>query len=206
MPVANILADFQSSAAQSIALASNAHNVDGSGAYVHPEMDRKQITVAAFLNLHIAWETFLEEALSCFMTGDVTLGGSAPIKYVSPQSRDLAKKMVIGTMTYFDYGNHHRVRTIANLYFKDGYPFEAVFASLFTDLGDIRTFRNASAHISSSTQRSLDAAASRIFSTPMQNVELYNFLTMTDPRSSGGTIFVTCKDKLALAADMIAKG
>jgi len=108
MPVAQALADFQASVAQCDSLIANAHQIDAVGQSVLPEIDRQQITVAAFLNMFIAWETFLESVLSHLMSGAVTLNGNAPVKFASPSNPELARKMVIGTMRYFDYGNHFR--------------------------------------------------------------------------------------------------
>ncbi|TIW79066.1 MAG: hypothetical protein E5V51_25415, partial [Mesorhizobium sp.] len=106
MPVAQALAGFQANVAQCDRLIANAHQLNAAGQSVLPEIDRQQITVAAFLNMFIAWETFLETVLSHLMSGAVTTNGNAPLKFASPANPEMAKKMVIGTMRYFDYGNH----------------------------------------------------------------------------------------------------
>lgn len=69
MPIAQVLADFRAEIAQCESLIANAHKVDATGVQVLPTIDQQQITVAAFLNMFIAWETFLEAALCEFMTG-----------------------------------------------------------------------------------------------------------------------------------------
>jgi hypothetical protein len=110
MPLTQVLADFKASVQQCETLIANAHRVDGGGAPILPFLDQRQITVAAFLNMFIAWETFLETSLSRLMTGSATFSGSMPVRYVAPSNVDAAREMVIGIMRYFDYGNHEHMK------------------------------------------------------------------------------------------------
>ncbi|MBA3896866.1 MAG: hypothetical protein H0X36_06975 [Sphingomonadaceae bacterium] len=113
MPVAAALAAFTAAAAQCDSLIANAHQLDGNGNQLLPEADRKQITVAAFLNLFIGWEAFLEDILAALLCGAPTINGNATHKFASPPNVAAAKGMIIGANKYFDYGNHDRVRKIA---------------------------------------------------------------------------------------------
>jgi hypothetical protein len=93
------------------------------------------------------------------------------------------------------------------MYFHHGYPYEPHLSAIFADLSDLRTMRNASAHISSTTQTALESLALRLFSKPLPGIGLYEMLTMSDPRStSGETVFVTYKTKLIVTAELIAQG
>jgi len=208
MPIAQALVSFNDAANQCESLIANAHQQDVNGQYLLPAPDRRQITVAALLNLFIAWESFLEEILSHFMTGVPTLNGTHPPKFVSPASQDAAKAMLMGTQRYFDYGNHDFFRKIVGIYFVNGYPFEPHFTSLIADLGDIRTLRNSSAHITSSTQAALDGLYLRIFGTPANpSADLYSMLLAVDPRSAAGnTLFAEFKAKLTVVGQLIATG
>ena len=207
MPLAKILADFNADVAQCDALIANAHKTDGAGISILPLLDRKQITVAAFLNLYVAWETFLESSLAELMVGCPTISGTIPIRYVSPASVDAALALVIGVQRYFDYGNHEYVRRLVKMYFQNGYPYEPHLSGASSDLADLRTMRNASAHISSTTQTALESLALRIFSTPSTKIDLYSLLTRNDPRSTiGETVFLAYKNKLLVIAEMIARG
>ena len=58
MSLADTLATFQASALQCDHLIANAHHADAAGVAVLPALDQRQITVAAFLNLFVSWETF----------------------------------------------------------------------------------------------------------------------------------------------------
>ena len=59
-------------------------------------------------------------------------------------------------MRYFDFANHEYVKKIVRMYFDKGYPYEPHLSAITVDLSDLRIMRNASAHISSSTQVTLE--------------------------------------------------
>lgn len=207
MSLADTLATFQASALQCDHLIANAHHADAAGVAVLPALDQRQITVAAFLNLFVSWETFLEESLVKLMAGSPTISGSAPVRYVLPPTVDAARRLVIGVQRYFDYGNHDNVRKIVSMYFANGYPFEPHLSAINTDLSDLRTMRNASAHVTSTTQAALEGLAQRIFSTPRPGIDLYSLLTTADPRSAlGNTVFAESREKLLVAAGLVANG
>lgn len=207
MPVAAALTNLRAKSAQCDSLIANAHRLDSAGVPLFPALDREQITVAAFLNLFVAWEEFLESTISHFMAGASTLSGAVPVRYAVPPNAEAAKKMVVGVSRYFDYANHDYVRRMVAMYFDLGYPFEPHLASIQTDLADIRTMRNASAHLSSTTQTALEALAQRIFGAPRPGIKLYTMLTATDPRSAtGGTVLAEARDKLLTVALLIAQG
>ncbi len=207
MPIAQALATFTAKVAQCDLLIANAHKADASGQPFFPSIDREQITVAGFLNLFVAWEEFLESIISNLMTGHRTLSGVLPAKFASPSTADEARVMLIGVNRYFDYANHDYVRRISKIYFLNGYPFEPHLGSIFSDLADLKTMRNASAHLSSTTQAAIEALAQRIFTTPQPGINLYSLLTKVDPRSSSGnTVFAEARDKLIAAAQLIATG
>lgn len=207
MPIAHAVATLNAKSNQCDSLIANAHRLDPGGTHLFPAIDREQITIAAFLNLFVAWEEFVETAFCNFLVGAATLSGTLPIKHASPPTLDVAKNMLIGTQRYFDYANHENVRKMAGLYFDAGYPFETPLSGIFTDLGDLRTMRNSSAHISSSTQRALESLAQRIFGAPRPGISLYDMLTAVDPRSgAGNTVFGEARDKLLITAQLIAQG
>ena len=207
MSLNDTLAQFQSAVAQCDSLIAHAHMNDSSGVPLLPLIDRQQITTAGFLNLFISWETFLEEALCKLMIGLPTISGSAPTRYVLPPTKELAHSLVVGVnRKFFDYSNHDNVRKIALLFFEHGYPFESTLSSICQDLADMKTIRNASAHLTSSTQTPLESLAQRLFSTPQAGITLYDLLTRPDPSTPGSTIFGMYKNKLLAAGEMIANG
>jgi hypothetical protein len=207
LPVTAVLNEFKSGVAECDSLIANAHQVSSAGVAILPLLDRQQITVAAFLNMFIAWETFLESSLAAFMEGDATMSGAAPVKFVSPINLDAARALIIGANRYFDYGNHENVKRVVKIYFQNGYPYEPHLSSIMSDLADLRTMRNASAHITSTTQTALDSLALRVLTRTSGSIDLYALLTAVDPRSaSGETIFLHYKNKLVAAAELIVRG
>jgi hypothetical protein len=207
VPLATALDAFRACLTQCDSLIANAHQTDAAGRALLPVLDRKQITVAAFLNLFIAWESFLETSLTALLMGSVTLSGRLPKRYLSPPTPEAARSLIIGVNRYFDYGNHDYFRKMVNMYFQGGYPYEPHLSSIMMDLADIRTMRNASAHITSTTQTALDGLALRVLSHPSPTIDLYTFLTAVDPRSaSGGTVFLEYKGRLVTAAELIVQG
>ena len=207
MLIAQAVATFTTKSAQCAALIASAHRFDAGGAALFPLLEREQISVAGFLNLFVSWEGFLESTFGHFMTGAPTLSGTQPVRYASPPSPEAAQKMLIGTNRYFDFANHELVRKMAELYFQNGYPFEPHLSAVATDLADLRTMRNASAHISITTQRALEALAQRIFGAAQPGIALYTMLIGVDPRSAtSNTVFAEASNKLSATAQLIAQG
>lgn len=207
MPLAQALAAFKADVAQCESLISNAHKVDAAtGATILPTIDQQQITVAAFLNMFKAWEAFLEASIGHLMIGAPTISGRAPVRFVTPPDRSRAARIIVGIARYFDYANYQYVRRIADVYFDQGYPLEPHLASINADLDDLRTMRNASAHIAASTQTALEGLATRLFGQPKPGITLYQLLTSTDPGTPAQTIFATYRSKLVVTAELIAQG
>ncbi len=200
MPLTQSLADFKAKIAQCDNLIASAHKVEPNGAAVFSALDQQQITIAAFLNAFISWEMFLESSLLDLMTGGATISGKVPVRYVSPPSQDAAQKIVIGVMRHFDYANHQNMIKISSLYFQNGYPYEPHLSAIYSDLDDLRTMRNASAHISSTTQTALESLANRIFAGPKAGISLYQMLTAVDPRSGANETVLAHSKREAAAA------
>lgn len=207
MPIAESLAAFQASVAQCDSLIANAHTEAAGGGFHFTPRDREQITVAAFLNMFIAWEEFIEAAIGDFMMGEATMGGSLPIRYVIPPTRDHSGSMVIHMGRYFDYANHENVKKLAELYFETGYPFEIPLNSLTQELSDLKIMRNACAHMSSTTKAKLEGLGLRIFGSPQAGLTVYQMLTAHDPRTNPRvTVYASYRDKLLVAAELVAQG
>jgi hypothetical protein len=206
MPLVDILTALKADLAQSESLIAHVHALDHGGQPILPALDQRQVTISAFLNMFIAWETFLEKAFADYMTGESTIGGRQPIRYVLPHSIEAARTLIVGTQRYFDYGNHENVKKVARMFFENGDPFEPHISAFISDLADIRTMRNASAHITSTTQTALEGLALRIFGQPKPGIDLYYLLISPDPRTTTGyTVFAVYRDKLLTAAGLIAQ-
>jgi hypothetical protein len=208
MTIAQSLNEFNSNVAQCDSLIVTAHRSDSAGNGFFPQRDREQITVGAFLNLFIAWEAFIETALCDFMMGSVTVGGTRPKRHVRPPNRAHSSRMVIHTQRYFDYANHNNVQRMASLFFADGYPFVEPLRSIDAELADLKSIRNACAHLSSTTTASLEALAGRIMGQPQPGISVYRLLTSVNERNrgTGTTVYSMYRDILRAAATLIARG
>ena len=99
------------------------------------------------------------------------------------------------------------VKKMSRIYFQNGHPFDTPIGAMMTDLSDLKTIRNACAHLTSTTQTALEAVAMRIFGSPRVGITPYVLVMSNDPRSTtGGTVYSEYKDKLLVAASLIAAG
>jgi hypothetical protein len=182
-----------------------AHVTDAAGVALWQPAETRIITVAAFLRFYVAWEVFLEGTVNDYMTGQPTASGTPIHRYATPLNQEHASKMVIGTQKYFDFTNPDYIRTMCKLYFNGGEPFDSVISSIRGDLFDLKTIRNAAAHIASTTSIPLDALASRKLLRPQVNVNVYDFILAIDPTSRHGeTILDVYSNQLDAAAHLIA--
>jgi hypothetical protein len=138
------------------------------------------------------------------MVGHSTINGHLPVRRVIPVTTADARQLVKGMSSYFDYANHGNVRSLALMYFDQGYPYEPYLSSIYQDLSDLKTIRNSCAHITASTSLPLQGLATRIAGQPVAGLNVYKLLTMTV--AGGDTVLETYKRKLLVTAELIAKG
>jgi hypothetical protein len=207
VPLAQALVDFKARVAQGDSLIASAHRTDAAGTPFFTPLDQQQITVAAFLNMFIGWEEFLESSLLHLMAGYPTINGGLPVRHVVPPTPEHARLIVKGVSRFFDYSNHEFVRKIVEIYFDQGYPYEPHLAAIMQTMQDLKTIRNACAHVTASTHIPLAGLATRIAGQPVPDLTVYRILTMTDPRAgSAGTVLETYKTTLLVTAELIAQG
>ncbi len=184
-----------------------AHQQNSTGNYIHNQDTIKFITTSAFLKMFIGWETLLEESFIKYMTGFPTINGRNITCYVSPIDETHAHKILIGTQKYVDWANHEIVKRLSQLYFENGDPFYAHISAINMELSDLRTIRNSTAHLSSTTQRSLDGLASRKLGRTISNIDVYDLIMAIDPSTLSGsqTILQNYQDILECAAINICR-
>ncbi|MDQ5985900.1 MAG: hypothetical protein CSYNP_01617 [Syntrophus sp. SKADARSKE-3] len=184
---------------------SRAFTQDSSRNYILTEQERSFVVDSAFLRIFISWETFLESAFISYLIGESSTSGRVAIKYASPQDAQHACEMLIGTQKYVDWANPEIVRRLSRLYFDNGDPIYQVLSSIQSDLFDIRTIRNAAAHLSFTTGHQLDALASRKLRRPHTSITVGDLILSLDPnRTDGTTILANYLSLLDAAAFEIA--
>lgn len=208
MSLNDSLTAFRSSITEANGFISLAFQQDSNGKYVLPQNQREFITDSAFLKIFIAWETFLEDCFIQYMLGEPSILGNTITRYIQPKNKDHAHSLLIGTQRYVDWSNPDTLRTLCNIYFEDrNNPFERSISSLFSDLRDLKTIRNAAAHLSSTTQPQLDSLGSKKLKKPLHNLKVFDVIFAIDPDSNPSkTFFTTYIDKLDVAAEGIANG
>jgi hypothetical protein len=199
-----LLTEFREAVTISNRLIAAAHVKDTTGAFAWNEADRFVVVEAAFLKVFIAWETIQEKSFLEFLMGAPSASGSVMPCFVQPKDRAHAVRLLIGMGRFVDWSTPDPVRRLANNFLANGEPFESVLASIYSDLIDLKTIRNAAAHVSTTTIQPLDALASRKLQRNISGISPAAFLLSPDPTSSlGSTIFEGYTSVLDAAAQRI---
>ena len=103
-----------------------------------------------------------------------------------------------------DWANHEIVRRLAKLYLENGEPLASNIASISSELSDLKTVRNAAAHLSSTTRHQLDALSSRVLSRNITNTDVATFMMQLHPSDSTKTVLQYYQNLLDIAAESIA--
>jgi hypothetical protein len=119
--------------------------------------------------------------------GHPSAGGRTATRFASPSSDRHARQILIGTQKYVDWANPEVVRKLSKLYFDNGEPIGPLVASIQTDLFDLKTIRNAAAHLDSTTGRALDGVATRKLARISQSITVSDFLLSMDPTGGGSS-------------------
>lgn len=204
MTLIDALSDYRNEVAKFNGYVDLAYEQDAYGNNARSNEDIEFLVTSAFLKLFIAWEGFLEKSFIAYLTGGASIDGSLVTKYVNPTDYEHAHKILIGTQKYVDWANNEIVNKIASIYFEEGEPFKTALNSISTDLSDLRVIRNASAHISSTTQNKLDAVASRVLSSNVTGISVSGFVTRVSKEDASKTVLQMYQLKLDITAENIA--
>ncbi|MBB5210529.1 hypothetical protein [Microbulbifer hydrolyticus] len=204
MSLSDSIGEFRAGVSQVNAVLEKAYEVDSDGNEIFDELQQEFIVSSAFLRMFIHWETFVEASFASYLIGERSVNGTSVSRCVTPSDRDHALKILVGTQKYVDWANHEIVRRLANLYLEDGEPFSSNISAIARDLSDLKTVRNAAAHLSSTTQHQLDALASRVLGRAVSNFTVANFILHLDPNDPSKTILQKYQELLDLAAENIA--
>jgi hypothetical protein len=207
MPLLDSLTQFRASIAEANTFISIAFHRNRSRRYILSANEREFITDSAYLKIFIAWETFLESSFINYMLGDLSILGNTVTCYVQPLNIDHAHRLIIGTQRYVDWSNPDIVRRLCNLYFATGNPLDTFISSITADLFDLKTIRNAAAHLTSTTRSQLDSLGTRKLRRPCINLKVSDLIFSIDPNSAtSDTILTSYLTILDVAAEGIANG
>lgn len=205
MPIAAALATFRGSTSTYKGYINKAFTLDANGGYYLTKSEQAFVVESAFLRMFIAWETLLESAFIQYLLGAASGKGRIAQRHAVPQNGTHAHELLLGTQKYVDWANPEIVRTLAKLYFANGEPIGQVVASIQSDLFDLKTVRNAAAHLTNTTGHRLDAVASRRLSRTTSGISVTDFLLSLDPNvTTATTILDGYLGQLDVAAENIA--
>lgn len=206
MQFIEIKRNYHDSIGKALDLIALAHSTDSSGSAIWKEEQKRIITESAFLKIFIAWEKLLEDSFVSYMMGMPSVTGKSIVRYVVPISDSHAHKMLMGNQRYVDWSNPDLIRVLSNNYFENGLPYEIVISSINTDIMDLKTIRNAAAHLSSTTSKQLDSLGNRKLGRPCNDIAVYDLILSSDPNIQGNTVLKTYLDMLEAAIVQITNG
>lgn len=183
---------------------SMAYEQDAAGNDIFDEAKKDFLLSSSFLKMFIFWESFIEDAFSKYLIGHVSTNNTTVSCYVSPQDTQHALKILVGTQKYVDWANHEIVRRLASLYLENDNPFTSNISSISSELSDLKTIRNAAAHLSSTTHAQLDALATRVLNRPVQNTTITSLIMDMHPDDETKTVLQYYQNILDIAAENIA--
>lgn len=195
---------YRESVKKSESFIAEAHLTKTDGSYIHGADFQSFVIASAVIHFSIAWESFLENIYSSFLMGEPDTQGRIVPCCVSVTNEEHAHRLLIGTNKYFDWTNPDMIIRLSQLYLQKDNPIKTAINALHSDLLDLKTIRNAAAHISSTTQQSLDALASRMFGHQIINASVEQVVNHI--RNDGRTEWTFYKDLLDIAAENVAKG
>lgn len=204
MSLADSLSEFRAGIAQTNNFISMAYEHNANGNEIFDSSKKEFVITSAFLKMFIYWESFIEESFSKYLTGELSIDGTGVTCYISPNNREHALKILIGTQKYVDWANHEIVRRLAMLYLENGDPIASNIASISSELSDLKTVRNAAAHLSSTTRHQLDALSSRVLKRSITNTDVATFIMQLHPLDSNKTVLQYYQNLLDIAAENIA--
>jgi hypothetical protein len=173
------------------------HVLDPSGQYERSLSERALVSEACFLKLFITLEEFLELSFAHYLVGKMSTARWRPSKYAKPPTIEHAQKMLIGSQRYVDWSTPDTVVKFAKLYFVDGEPYKTPLAGAKSHLDSMKTVRNSTAHLSSTTRAALEALYSRWTGTPTNGIVAYDMLMA--PEASRGNTFYDASEQYVSA-------
>ena len=198
------LKHYRDSVQEAESFITEAYVSDDKGQYLHPTPFREFVVSSAVVLFSIAWESFLESIYCSFLLGEKDIRGSIVPCCVNVSDEEHAHRLLIGTNKYFDWTNPDQIIKLSMLYLNPENPIKSAIRAVWSDMFDLKSIRNAAAHISATTQKSLDSLASRLFGRQMVNSKVADVILFVG--SNGKTLWSYYKEVLDVAAENVANG
>lgn len=188
MSLLQSLNEYRNSVQESSDNITAAFQVNAVGDYIFESNIRVLITEASFLKIFISWERFLEQSFIKYLTGKKSISNNKINSCVKRIDMNRAADIIKGTNKYIDWSNPDIILRLAKLYFGMSNPYSDHLNPIKTDLFDLRTIRNAAAHLSTTTNTSFDSLASRVLKENKSGVNVADFILSLVPETTDTVI------------------
>ena len=188
MSLLQSLKEYRNSVQESSNNITAAFQVNAAGDYLLEAKIRVLITEASFLKIFISWERFLEQSFIKYLTGKKSILNNKVNSCVKRIDVNRAADIIKGTNKYIDWSNPDIILRLAKLYFGISNPYSDHLNPIKSDLFDLRTIRNAAAHLSSTTSKSFDSLASRVLKENKSGVTVADFILSLIPETTDTVI------------------
>lgn len=149
----------------------------------------ESIIELSYLKAYLSWERFLEEAFLLLLLGQAPNPKTQLIRYAVPRNRKHAIEFVMQGKDFIDWASPEEIRVRANLFFKNGRPFDKPISSITHQLKNMKTIRNAITHSSSLSKDKFKSLVRGKISYYPQSLTVGGFLYTRVPNSSPPEIF-----------------
>ncbi|MBU1059079.1 MAG: hypothetical protein KJ804_12270 [Proteobacteria bacterium] len=188
MSLLQTLTEFRNSVQENNLNFTSAYQVNIAGDYIFDKNIRVLITEASFLKIFISWERFLEQSFTKYLTGKKSITNNRLSSCIKRIDMNRASEIVKGTNKYIDWSNPDIILRLSKLYFGITNPYTDNLNPIKIDLFDLRTIRNAAAHLSTTTSKSFDSLASRILKENKSSVNVADFVLTMIPDTTDTVI------------------
>ena len=208
MPLIDVLQNYRNSIVTCNNNLNIAFSTDIGNNFIYNQGQRDFIIESAYLKMFISWEHFVENAFLEYLLGEPSINGTIIRRFANPIDKGHAVKLVIGTQKYVDWANPEIIRRLSRIFFVGGNPIDNIIGSIQSDFFDLKTIRNSAAHISSTTNRELDALATRKLQRQCINYTVSQLILSFDPTATvnNQTLLSSYTTLLDVAAENIANG
>jgi hypothetical protein len=145
--------------------------------------DFESIIELSYLKAYISWEKFLEESFTLFLIGETSNIKIKPVRYIIPKNRKHAIEFILQGRDFVDWSSPEEIRKRANLFLKNGMPFEKPIASITHQLTNMKTIRNAITHASVQSKEKFKSLVRGKISYYPHSLTVGGFLYRTMPNT-----------------------
>jgi hypothetical protein len=153
--------EFHDVCTKAVALADQVDKARTQQGRALPPLQRNLVFETAFLRILLGWERFLEDIFVHYLCGRPGMAGSTfTHRIITPQSVELARKVITGDLDYLTWTSGDVVKDRAEYWLGSKQRFIAAYGKV-PDLKDMYRIRNRVAHTSANAKTEFEKARSK---------------------------------------------